>query len=79
MTLGKNAPPAAKLIEKTVDKLRIDSAWLRMNSREETDANAALVLETCSLKIRRMADAVERLARTLVKVDTPDSLRRSQE
>lgn len=68
MISTKNPPAATKLIEKTVDKLRIDSAWLRMNSREEADADAARVLETCSLKIRRMADAVERLAQTLVKV-----------
>jgi hypothetical protein len=54
------------LIEYTVDKLRIDSAWLRMHSRDETDAEAARVLETCSLKIRRVADAVERLAHTLL-------------
>jgi hypothetical protein len=39
-----------------------------MNSREEADAEAACVLEACSLKIRRMSDSLERLARTLGKV-----------
>jgi hypothetical protein len=67
MTSTKASPDATKLIEKTVDKLRIDSAWLRMNSRDEADAERARVLETCSLKIRRMSDSLERLARTLGK------------
>jgi hypothetical protein len=68
MSSTKTPPDATTLIEKTVDKLRIDSAWLRMNSRDEPNAEASQVLETCSLKIRRVADAVERLAHTLVKV-----------
>jgi hypothetical protein len=60
---------ASTLIEQTVDNLRIDSAYLRMHSRDETNPDASQALETCSLKIRRVADAVERLAHSLVKVD----------
>jgi hypothetical protein len=62
----KTQPEATRLIERTVDKLRIDSAWLRMNSQDEANVEAAQVLETCSLKIRRLSDSLERLARTLV-------------
>jgi hypothetical protein len=70
----KNPPDATVLIETTVDNLRIDSAYLRMNSRDATDAQAAQVLERASLKIRRMADAVERLAHTLVKAPEGEQL-----
>jgi hypothetical protein len=63
----KIVPNAPTLIEETIDKLRIDSAWLRMNSRDEADAEAARVLETCSQKIRRVSESLERLARGLAK------------
>jgi len=68
MTTVKTQPDAAVLIETAVDKLRIDSAWLRMNSRNEADAEAARILENCSLKIRRLSDSLERLAHTLASV-----------
>jgi len=40
-----------------------------MNSRDEADATAASLLETASNKIFRMSNSLERLARTLGKVD----------
>jgi hypothetical protein len=63
----KNLPAAAKLIEKTVWNLRVDSAWLGSNGHDEyaDDAAAAQILERCAVKIRRTADAVERLSQTL--------------
>lgn len=59
---------ASVLIEAAVDKLRIDSAYLRMNSRDAADDQAARVLETAALKIRRLSDSLERLARSMVGV-----------
>jgi hypothetical protein len=55
---------AAQMIQKTVWNLRVDAAWLGSNSCDEAEAgdtDAARVLETASRKIRRVADAVERL------------------
>jgi hypothetical protein len=63
--MAKVQPTATVLIEQTVDNLRIDASYLRMHSRDEPDADASQMLETCSQKIRRVADAVERLARTI--------------
>jgi hypothetical protein len=64
---NKRLPAAAQLIQKTVWNLRVDSAWLGSNGHDEfaDDAAAALVLEKCATKIRRAADAVERLSHTL--------------
>jgi hypothetical protein len=64
----KTQADAAKIIERTVDKLRIDSAYLRMNSRDEADAEAARVLEAASRKIRQLSDGLERMTRTLEKL-----------
>jgi hypothetical protein len=63
---SKIQPDATVLMETTVDNLRIDSAYLRMNSRDATDAQAARMLETASLKIRRLSDSLERMAHALV-------------
>jgi hypothetical protein len=65
----RTQPAAMTILQKTVDNLRIDSGWLRMNSRDEADATAASLLETASNKIFRMSNSLERLARTLGKVD----------
>jgi hypothetical protein len=63
----KTQPDAATLLQKTVDKLRIDSAWLRMNSRDEADADAARMLATAASKVFRVSNALERLTATLGK------------
>jgi hypothetical protein len=56
--------PTSVLVQQTVDNLHIDASYLRMYSRDQADPEQSLLLETCSQKIRRVATAVERLART---------------
>lgn len=56
---------AGDLLRQTIDKLRIDSGWLRMNSRQETNADASRMLETASEKIFRMSNSLERMSRTV--------------
>jgi head-tail adaptor len=63
----KTQPDASAMIETTVDNLRIDAAYLNMNSRDQADAEAARVLATASLKIRRLSDALERMKRTITR------------
>jgi hypothetical protein len=61
---NKKLPAAAQLIQKTVWNLRVDSAWLGSNGHDEyaDDAAASQILEQCAVKIRKVADAVERLS-----------------
>lgn len=56
---------AGDLLRQTIDKLRIDSGWLRLSSRQETDAAASQMLETASEKIFRMSNSLERMSRTV--------------
>jgi hypothetical protein len=64
---NKIPPDASSMIETTVDNLRIDAAYLNMNSRDQADAEAARVLATASLKIRRLSDALERMKRSFTR------------
>jgi hypothetical protein len=60
-----NFADAGDLLRQTIDKLRIDSGWLRMNSRQESDAAASRMLEAASNKIFKMSNTLERMSRTV--------------
>ena len=49
------------LIEQTIDDLRVDSAYLRMQSREEANEGDAVVLREASHKITRLSKRLEHL------------------
>ena len=70
----KNPTTATAIIEKTVDNLRIDAAYMRMTSRDQTNAEDAQALAFAALKVRRLSDALERLKRAFERKGTAAGL-----
>jgi hypothetical protein len=71
-------PDVPGLLEKATENLRIDSAFLRMKSRdaaESSDSHAADVLSEASTKAFRLAAAFERLQRNFERGKLPQTQR----
>lgn len=60
----KTQNPPHEVLRAAVDKLRIDGACMRIDSREATDAATARLLAAAAEKIYRTANALERLSYT---------------
>jgi hypothetical protein len=69
-----NPTTTTAIIEKTVDNLRIDAAYMRMTSRDQTNAEDAQALASAALKVRRLSDALERLKRAFERKETTAGL-----
>lgn len=63
----RREPDAAELIEGTADNIKIDSAYLRMHSRDISDQHAARTLQVAANKLTRLSNALERLTRQCEK------------
>jgi hypothetical protein len=64
--MAKTQLNATALLDKASRNLRIDSAWLTMNSQDAAEAEnplAAQVLYDAAIKVGRLASTFERLKR----------------
>lgn len=61
MNSPAKAQTATTLLEQQIDKLKIDSAFLRMRSREIADGPDAETLQLVAEKIARLTKGLERL------------------
>lgn len=67
-------PDVPELLEKAIENFRIDSAYLRMKSRdaiESDDTRAAEVLSTASVEAFQLAASFERLQRAFERRQEP--------
>jgi len=54
--------PPARVLQAQVDRVRVDSACLRIASREEPNPDAAQALVAAALKLTRTANVLERMS-----------------
>lgn len=72
MPTKDSLPNVPALLEKSVENFRIDSAFLRMKSRDAAEnPGAAEVLSDASQKIARLAESFERMKRAFERKETP--------
>ena len=63
MTKTSETETAVELIESTIYELRVDAAYLRMQSRDQAEEKDAEILRTAAEQISRLTLRLERVMR----------------